>query len=514
MKKYTPFLLALVTTLALICVEACGPTQAIQMSNPIAFDPKNDPRNPIAVYKNEVTTTFKKAFKPIFDNAKGNTPQEKLRNALADFEKLGQQGTLFRPQTVTGYYYNDPTPVLLSDPYWHVVNMPTPKSERLILKEGKTRYLDNKYWGKKVTMTVQPNVASLTKYLLKRSAFSRITTEKDKITPQSKTDFDIDAIDFDVEVTVVGAVNSAGDTGSGQAIPRYYSFGGLFTGPKPTYVKERFALLYSGGNIESEAHARFWNDLKFMYKTLVNKRRIDPKNIIVIYKDGFQEAHDTLYKTEIPVHFRAATTAIDSAIALLKSKIDTLTNAELFVYMTNHGGQSTDTDNDELGDRIDETIFLYDLVDDQLAAEADDTWRNRLKDLPYKRLIAVIEPCYGGGLLRDLGTMNASNAAKEHIIITSTTEDKVSYGEIPAGFDIFSYFFTSALAGKYPDGRTVNTTAPTVPFSLFKAFTFARDSVYYHTGHRQTSLLDDNKDGLYVPNPTAPKRDSSLANKF
>ena len=513
MKKYTPFLLVLMTTFALIGVEACGPTQPIQVSNPIAINPKNDPKNPIAVYKNEVATTFKKAFKGIFDKAQGNTVQDKLRNALVDFEKLAQQGTVFKPQAVTGYYYNDPIPVLLSDPYWHVVNMPTPKSERLILKEGKARYLDNKYWGKKVTMTVQPNIPSLTKYLFKKNGFDKKMLEKDRIEPRNKTDFNIDSLDFDVEVTVVGAVSSNGNTDSGQVIPRYYSFRNLFLRPKLPYIKERFALLYSGGNIEAEAHARFWNDLKFMYKTLVHKRQIDPKNIIVIYKDGFQEANDTLYKTEIPVHFRAETAAIDSAIAQLRVKMSAVRDAELFVYMTNHGGQMTDYDHDELvGDGTDESIFLYGLVDDQLTAEADDTWRDRLKILPYKRLIAVIEPCFGGGLLRDLGTMSNPTMAKEHIIITSTTEDKVSYGERPAGFDIFSYFFTSALAGKYPDGRPVNMLSTPPPFSLFKAFTFARDSAYHHSDNRQTSLLDDNKDGRYERNPTASKRDSSLAN--
>ena len=269
----------------------------------------------------------------------------------------------------------------------------------------------------------------------------------------------------------------------------------------PTTAADKYALLYSGGFDSINAHLRYWNDLEFMYATLVEKCGFQPQNIIVIYADGRGEDQN------IPVNYPATETAFKTAINTLEQNLTK--NSTLFTFFTNHGGGydtlagvseggRPDANNDEEPQDLkkwDEEIYLYqqtpnDLWDDSLTA-----W---FANLQCNKMIILGEPCFGGGLIHDLRGPN-------RMIFTAANQYEQSFGDYSndnLDFDTFSYYFTCALNGATYDGKPVDAdTNKDGKVSMLEAFLYAKAN----DKESEHPLMDDSGDGIGTgtPSPTA-----------
>ena len=100
----------------------------------------------------------------------------------------------------------------------------------------------------------------------------------------------------------------------------------LSIGPEP----DKWAILFSGGINKENAHKRYWNDLAFMYSTLINEYDYDPNNIAVLYKDGKAVNND------MPVQYSGTQANLETVFNLLRNVADL--EDFIFVFSTNHGG--------------------------------------------------------------------------------------------------------------------------------------------------------------------------------
>lgn len=273
--------------------------------------------------------------------------------------------------------------------------------------------------------------------------------------------------------------------------------------------KNRYAVLFSGGYDGGDNHVRYWNDLKFMYATLVNRYRFDPDNIIVIYGTGIGS------DTQIPVHYRASLDALHTAFNHLKSVTDEYST--IFFFTTNHGGgfKSADTFRphryggrfDSNGDEGDEGILeptyrldfnadgdRIDSVswDEELCAWGsviyDDEFRNILtEDLKYAKMIIVMEQCFSAGPILDM-------AGPNRIIMSAAGQYEFSWAMPPDyQYDEFSYHFTCAINEAKPDGTPVDADAnDDGVVSMVEAFNYARSN----DTRPETPHYEDNGDGI------------------
>ncbi len=109
---------------------------------------------------------------------------------------------------------------------------------------------------------------------------------------------------------------------------------------EPRVYNERYAVLISGGGNPSSNHARYWNDLCFMYDVLKKNGYKDDK-IFVLYADGNPPSsincpnpQDAVSHTNI-IDYPATKAQVQSVFSQLKNKISN--NDFLFVYVTDHG---------------------------------------------------------------------------------------------------------------------------------------------------------------------------------
>ena len=286
--------------------------------------------------------------------------------------------------------------------------------------------------------------------------------------------------------------------------------------PKPEFIlKNKYALLISGGFNSSNAHYRYWNDLTFMYNTLKSEYGFSDDNIVVVYKDGNGENND------ITVDYAADSSGIDDAFHYLADKMTK--NDTFLLFVTNHGGglrmdayyedgQHTisdmvfggraDTSGDETdeaifekhlftdlnsdGDendhvRYDEVIYLYNSVNDLW----DDDLATYLDTLTYSKMVIILEQCFSGGFLADL-------RGKNRVIVSASSEYESSWMGPDINYDEFSYYFTSALAGHKHDGTAVDAdTDNDGKVSILEAFEYARDN----DTKAETPFYEDSGDG-------------------
>jgi len=279
----------------------------------------------------------------------------------------------------------------------------------------------------------------------------------------------------------------------------------------PSQAKpDRYAILFSGGIKPAKNFTRYWNDLKFMYSTLINKYKFDKNNIAVLYAGG--KALDK----QMPVQYAATGKNLDTVFRLLR---DASTDKDLiFLFTTNHGGGfdktdksspniyggALDTNGDEGtepllekdynidfngdGDKFDQIAWdetLFGWGDDVL----DDTFANLFDGLEYKYLIAVLEQCFSGGMIPD-ATASTSN----RIFMSAASQYESSYVlSTNFSYDAFSYHVTSALNGAEPGGKKVNAdTNKDGKVAIVEAFNYARGA----DKESETPHYEDNGDGV------------------
>ncbi|MFN0201093.1 MAG: hypothetical protein ACKVTZ_06205 [Bacteroidia bacterium] len=251
-----------------------------------------------------------------------------------------------------------------------------------------------------------------------------------------------------------------------------------------------YALLFSGGANSANAHIRYWNDLKYMYQTL-KKQGYTDERIVVVYKNGIGE------DSGMPVDYAASISGLENAFAYLNDKTDG--NDQLFFFATNHGGGFhtaevankgglADDNADEIDTRsIDETVYYY----NENVSIRDDYFTAKIAELNVGKFIAVLEPCFSGGFLRDL-------RGKDRVIISAASEFEYSWARAGLMYDEFSYHFTAALNGVTPEGGSVNAdTNGDGWVNMLEAYKYAKT----HDAAPESPKYEDNGDGNGTDNP-------------
>jgi hypothetical protein len=391
--------------------------------------------------------------------------------------------------SVTGYFYQDPTPLLIIDPDWAYVNRPMPDSAYIVLN-GNEAFLASAGRMQGRLITVRGLVNSLTDSIGGRKVINNRI------------------IHYDVDLNVINTLQVGKMVQEEQTNPlpiNHCSINHELC-QRANIDQPNFALLYAGGIDFNQAHMRYWNDLTFMYHTLRSKYGYTDDQIVVIYKDGIGE------DGQIAVDYPATANGVKEAFQLLKSRLSDTT--DLFIFMSNHGGgyDEKDKSSDGLGDqvvydeidkyKIDEVTYYYEQSPIELS---DDSLVALVNQLRFRKLAGLFEQCYSGGFLYDLRGTN-------RIIMSAAHEFEVSYSNKMLTYDEFSYHFTCALNKATPENEEVNADSDNNGWiSMLEAFNYARKK----DRRRESPHLEDSGDGIGVERPAAlPGFDGYQASQF
>lgn len=262
----------------------------------------------------------------------------------------------------------------------------------------------------------------------------------------------------------------------------------------PIFQNNKTALLYSGGINSSYAYGRYWNDLKLMY-TILRDKGYPENKIRVVYKDGIGE------DSEIPVHYAANQTGLDNAFGYLSEYMNSTT--KFFLMMNNHGGgkdnsglsstgvidSNGDDNRNGITDNTDEQYFYY----NSSTALTDDYLATKINELQMGSMIAVVKPCYSGGVIWDFRGPN-------RVIMTSGTEFQVTYSHSSGQYGEFTYHFFAAITGEDPiTGAAVNADLNgDGQISMYEAQKYILNN---DTRPEQPQYEDDN-DGIGTSSPS------------
>lgn len=275
-------------------------------------------------------------------------------------------------------------------------------------------------------------------------------------------------------------------------------------------IEDRYAILFSGGKNANSAYQRYWNDLKFMYSTLIDNCSFAAANITVLYKNGTAEDN------EMPVDNSATQANLEAAFTNLEG-ISGSTDT-IFFFATNHGGGfyedeinphwyggRRDTNGDEGAENISEAFWGIDFDndgstddfvawDEELFSWGGDIYDDDFTDmfnesLMYDTLIVVLEQCFSAGLIRDM-----SQGQGDIIIMAAAGQYDVSWAMAPLyNFDEFSYLVTCALNGADHEGNIVNAdTNGDQKVTMDEVFNYARAN----DTADETPEYEDNGDGV------------------
>jgi len=401
---------------------------------------------------------------------------------IPDLKRPGWQKYAGKTITIEGIFVRDPLPMLITDIKIVQANMPMPKDQYILLTGNQAQEIDPKEYG---------------------GAKLRITGEVNAV-----DDANVKNIGDYVVITVFKFEFI-------ELIYKYHPERIPISELIPEFRDPRkYAILFSGGINKSNNKIRYWNDLKFMYSALINKNGFSKNNIAVLYADG--KGRDT----QMPVHYSATQTNLETVFNLLRE--DSTGKDFIFIFTTNHGGGFCnagllyvgkmyynlggrfDGNSDEgAADNIVENSYNMDLNsdgdkfdtvswDEELCSWGgsifDDDLRNMLANIKYKKMVIVMEQCFSGGLIRDIG-QNRSNM----VIMSAAAESEVSYSMNSGSYDEFSYYFTCAINGAEPNGKKVNAdTNNDKKVSMVEAFNYARSK----DTQSETPQYEDSGDGI------------------
>ncbi|MCX7022443.1 MAG: T9SS type A sorting domain-containing protein [bacterium] len=202
----------------------------------------------------------------------------------------------------------------------------------------------------------------------------------------------------------------------------------------------RYALLMSGGASQGNNHIRYWNDMAFMYWTLINVYGYDENDIFVLMSDGDDPAVDRSDGTNSPTDLDGdgdqdyedpcTRTYVFQYLDNLAATVTT--NDSLFIFTTDHGGGASDN------------VYLNlwnfeELQDDEFAAELDT--------ISFSQCIITMEQCFSGGFIDDIQTTGTENV----VISTSSNGNEYSWAMPPYYYyDTYVYFWTAGVNGEFP----------------------------------------------------------------
>ena len=237
------------------------------------------------------------------------------------------------------------------------------------------------------------------------------------------------------------------------------------------FTDKYYAILLSGGYNSYNNHARYLNDLREIFRTLKWNYGYQDDHIYVVYADG--SSHDLDGDGTNDIDYSATYSNLQAVVNDINSKIDYSDDAQLFVYVTNHGGQESGTDC---------TICLY-----YETTIRDDQFASLMHSIQNYHRWYVFEQCYSGGMIDDL------NGAYE-IVATASRYDESSWARPGLEYDEFVYHWTAAVRGQTPEGTPVDADADNDCYvSLKEAFDYAKanDCWYPSKEHPQYSEGSD-----------------------
>jgi hypothetical protein len=402
--------------------------------------------------------------------------------SIPDLKRPGWEKYVGKTVIIEGIFVRDPIPMLVTDIKIVLVNMPMPKDQYILLTGNQAKEIDPKQYG---------------------GARLRITGEVNAVDDENKKNIGDYVVLKVFTLEFIGKIYKYN--------PEPIPFDLI---PEFRVDPRRYAILFSGGVNSINNHIRYWNDLKFMYSTLINKYGFSKNNFAVLYADG--KGLDT----QMPVHYSATQTNLETVLDLLRK--DSTGKDFVFIFTTNHGGgfcnaglQYLGTTYYDLGGRFDanadegaadiivEKKYKIDLnndgdQNDQVSWDEelcswggsiyDDDLGNMFANIKYKTMVIVMEQCFSGGLIRDIG-QNRNNM----VIMSAAAESEPSYAMYPYNYDEFSYYFTCAINGAEPGGSIVNAdTNNDKKVSMVEAFNYARSK----DTQSETPQYEDSGDGI------------------
>ncbi|MFX1277523.1 MAG: C13 family peptidase [Promethearchaeota archaeon] len=208
----------------------------------------------------------------------------------------------------------------------------------------------------------------------------------------------------------------------------------------PLVHNDRYAVMIIGGDSPAWNWARYWNQLTFMYDTLIQGYNYKPEDIFVFYADGNPasinntgnpadiingsvEAHEDM------IDYDALKLTITNFLTNdLKNKVTS--DDSLLFWIYDHGGPDVEN----------ATITLW-----NSQALSDHELHDLLVDYDYAQLTFVMGTCYSGGFLDPsliTGTTHASdidahrnlNDLSGNVIVMTSQDYRPSTSGTRAGF--------------------------------------------------------------------------------
>jgi PKD repeat protein len=239
-----------------------------------------------------------------------------------------------------------------------------------------------------------------------------------------------------------------------------------------------YALLISGGIDKDHNYLRYYNDIAFLYKTLVKDYKYDKSRIKVLMSDGSANTANDLvasYTTANPPApvYGNSNTDLDgdgspetwnsatrsNVLSALGSYSNLGTSANLFIFTTSHGASTTNKADPNTND-----VDLY-LWGTGVEGKISDT--DFVNALPANPKISMtMEQCNGGGFKDEF---IPSSGTRTRILATAARGDKVSKS------NDFSYYWITGVAGHDSLGYPANadTTNINGQVSMKEAFDYA-----------------------------------------
>jgi hypothetical protein len=208
-----------------------------------------------------------------------------------------------------------------------------------------------------------------------------------------------------------------------------------------------YAVIISGGYDDENNYIRYWNHCSALYSALVDVYNYSPSHIYVIMSDGTSSGEDRVLtvnpytRDSSPldldgdgtndIQYSATKSNISSVFNTLSNILDE--NDNLFVYTTDHGGQTSGND-----------VHLYlwgeTMTDDEFATELDK--------VNAGKITVTMVQCHSGGFIDKLED-------EGRIITTSCNADQNAH-TLNWSYSEFTYHWISAIAGETPEGTSVD----------------------------------------------------------
>ncbi|MCX6681833.1 MAG: Ig-like domain-containing protein [Methanoregula sp.] len=198
-----------------------------------------------------------------------------------------------------------------------------------------------------------------------------------------------------------------------------------------------YALLISGGINQANNHARYFNDIMFMYNTLI-EYGYSPGHINVLMSDGCDAGYDRHISNTAPMYDDSKSCTYFTpglvAPATRATVSDNLTkyavggakelkqDETLFIFTTSHGG------NVAAGATPNNNIVTLCLWGNECIS--DDDFVGYLNNINVGNITMVMEQCFGGGFKDEFinpDSASLTNANQKRVLITASDYNEPSW---------------------------------------------------------------------------------------